>query len=129
MAGTAAEPVATAARDARLRRPPLDINAGKGFVFVSHVGDVYPSGFLPWAAGNVRRTPLEELYRESELFTGVRDSARLHGRCGGCEFREVCGGSRSRAYAATGDLFATEPSCGYRSRSFGRAERVAELAG
>ncbi|MFJ8112068.1 TIGR04053 family radical SAM/SPASM domain-containing protein [Streptomyces sp. NPDC096132] len=111
----------------RVRRPPLDVNAGRGFVFVSHTGTVHPSGFLPLGAGNVRETPLTEIYRTSELFTGLRDPGRLGGRCGACEFRRVCGGSRSRAYAVTGDPYAEEPWCGYVPGSFPHQEELAAL--
>lgn len=92
---------------------PLPVNAGKGFCFVDHVGGVYPSGFLPLAAGDVRVTPLASLYRESALFVRMRDPSQLRGRCGRCEYREVCGGSRSRAYALTGDAWGEDPACGY----------------
>jgi radical SAM protein len=92
-------------------RAPRGINDGKGFVFISHLGEVFPSGFLPISAGNVRKQSLTELYRHSPLFTSLRDSANLKGKCGLCEFREVCGGSRARAYALTGDVFAEEPCC------------------
>jgi radical SAM protein len=103
---------------ARIRRAPLDINAGRGFVFISHVGTVYPSGFLPLAAGNVRFQPLPEIYRTSPLFQSLRDPASLQGRCGVCEFRAVCGGSRSRAFGATGNAFGEEPWCTYVPGSF-----------
>jgi radical SAM protein len=89
------------------------INSGKGFVFVSHVGEVFPSGFLPFCAGNVRETPLVDLYRDNEVFRMLRDPSRLTGRCGVCEFADVCGGSRSRAYAVTGDMMAEDPACSY----------------
>lgn len=112
--------------DVRRRRAPMDVNAGRGFVFVSHVGTVHPSGFLPLSAGNVRQAPLPQLYRESELFTSLRDPARLHGRCGSCEFTSVCGGSRSRAFAVAGDVFADEPWCDYQPGSFPYAEQVRE---
>ena len=92
-------------------RAPRGINDGKGFVFISHLGEVFPSGFLPISAGNVRKQSLTELYRHSPLFTSLRDSANLKGKCGLCEFREICGGSRARAYALTGDVFAEEPCC------------------
>lgn len=92
-------------------RAPRGINDGKGFVFISHRGEVFPSGFLPVSAGNVRRQSLAELYRQSPLFVSLRDSSNLKGKCGVCEFREVCGGSRARAYALTGDLFAEERCC------------------
>ncbi|MEN8652568.1 TIGR04053 family radical SAM/SPASM domain-containing protein [Streptomyces sp. 21So2-11] len=111
----------------RARRPPLDVNAGRGFVFVSHTGTVHPSGFLPLGAENVRTRPLTEIYRESELFTGLRDPERLGGRCGRCEFRRVCGGSRSRAYAVTGDPYAEEPWCGYEPGSFPYQSELADL--
>jgi AdoMet-dependent heme synthase len=89
------------------------INDAKGFVFVSHTGEVFPSGFLPISAGNLRRQPLAEIYRHSPLLTGLRDSDRLKGKCAVCEFRQLCGGSRARAYALTGDPYAPEPRCSY----------------
>ena len=95
-------------------RAPRGINDGKGFVFISHLGEVFPSGFLPVSAGNVRKQSLAELYRHSPLLVSLRESANLQGKCGICEFREVCGGSRARAYAVTGNLFAEEPNCVYR---------------
>jgi AdoMet-dependent heme synthase len=92
-------------------RVPRGINDGKGFVFISHLGEIFPSGFLPVSAGNVRKQSLTEIYRHSPLFVSLRDSTNLKGKCGICEFREVCGGSRARAYALTGDVFAEEPCC------------------
>jgi radical SAM protein len=89
------------------------INDGKGFVFISHTGEVYPSGFLPISAGNVRRQSLADLYRRSPLFLELRDSDKLKGKCGLCEYRHLCGGSRSRAYALTGDWLAEDPRCVY----------------
>lgn len=97
----------------RVRRAPMNVNAGSGFVFISHTGEVQPSGFLDVSAGNVRDKTLAEIYRESEVFVGVRDHRRLVGRCGRCEYNKVCGGSRSRAYAATGDMWAEDPLCLY----------------
>ena len=73
------------------------VNDGKGFVFISHMGNVYPSGFLPIHAGNVRETPLAEIYRNAPIFKALRDTSRLEGKCGACEFKEICGGSRARA--------------------------------
>jgi len=96
---------------------PRGVNAGNGFLFVSHQGDVFPSGFLPMRAGNVRQSPLAELYREHETFRALRDPGRLEGRCGRCEFSAICGGSRARAYALTGDAFATDPWCAYEPRT------------
>jgi radical SAM protein with 4Fe4S-binding SPASM domain len=105
----------------------MDVNAGRGFVFVSHRGSVHPSGFLPMSAGNVRERPLTEIYRNSELFTGLRDPGTLKGPCGRCEFATVCGGSRSRAYAVTGDPFESEPWCSYEPGRFPFPEDVAQL--
>ncbi len=96
-----------------ISRAPRGVNDAKGFVFISHTGDVFPSGFLPLATGNVRRQTLAEIYRRSPLFVGLRDSSGLKGKCGYCEFREICGGSRARAYAVTGDPFAEKPFCAY----------------
>jgi radical SAM protein len=105
-------------------RAARGINDGKGFVFVSHLGEVFPSGFLPVSAGNVRTQSLTEVYRHSPLFTALRDTANLNGKCGVCEFREVCGGSRARAYALTGDMFAEEPCCSWYPKTLARKEEV-----
>jgi AdoMet-dependent heme synthase len=102
-----------AGSERRSPRPPLDVNAGKGFVFVDHLGSVYPSGFLPLPAGSVRHTPITELYRRAPLLRQLRDPDSFGGRCGRCEFRGVCGGSRSRAYATTGDPLAEDATCSY----------------
>lgn len=96
--------------------PPVPVNDGRGFMFVSHDGRVAPSGFLPVAAGDVRTGSAVDVYRESPLFRALRDPARLRGRCGRCEWRDVCGGSRARAFALTGDPLAEEPTCAYRPR-------------
>ncbi len=111
---------------ARLQiRAPIGVNDGKGFVFVSHLGEIYPSGFLPISAGNVRRDELCEVYRNSPLFRRLRDVDQLQGKCGRCEFRTICGGSRARAFAMTGDCMGEEPLCAYQPppRSGPRAER------
>jgi len=92
---------------------PKGVSDGKGFVFINHNGEVYPSRFLPLSAGNVTAQPLSEVYCDSPLFVSLRDSSKLKGRCGRCQVRNVCGGSRARAYAMTGDLFAQEPCCAY----------------
>jgi len=94
------------------------VNDGKGFMFISHVGNVYPSGFLPIHAGNVRETPLAEIYREAPIFKSLRDTSQLEGKCGACEYKEICGGSRARAYAITGDPLAQEPCCIYQPRNW-----------
>ncbi|MBI1992060.1 MAG: TIGR04053 family radical SAM/SPASM domain-containing protein [Candidatus Omnitrophica bacterium] len=96
---------------------PQSINAGKGHLFISSTGEVYPSGFLPLSAGNIRATSLARLYRASPLFLALRNPDLLKGRCGICEFRSVCGGSRSRAYALTGDVLAEDPCCAYVPRT------------
>ncbi|MHB2025021.1 MAG: radical SAM protein [Elusimicrobiota bacterium] len=87
------------------------VNAGKGFVFIDRLGAICPSGFLPIEAGNMRRDKLEDVYRNSSLFQDLRDPAKLKGKCGRCRFSVICGGSRSRAYAATGDYLAPDPLC------------------
>jgi len=89
------------------------VNDGSGFCFVSHVGDVYPSGFLQVSAGNVREKSLVEIYRSSSPFQALRDPDRLKGKCRRCEFRSVCGGSRARAYYVMGDYLESDPSCVY----------------
>lgn len=89
------------------------INDGKGFVFIDHLGEVHPSGFLPISAGNIRDRDLGTIYRESPLFRSLRDADQLKGKCGVCEFRQLCGGSRARAYGMTGDYLESDPSCVY----------------
>jgi radical SAM protein with 4Fe4S-binding SPASM domain len=106
-----AEVLAGAPRRPSGPRPPLDINAGRGFAFIDHQGTVYPSGFLPAPVGSIRQSRFSEIYRESALFKSLRDPGQFEGRCGRCEFHEVCGGSRSQAYAATGDPLGDDPMC------------------
>ena len=92
---------------------PSGVNDGKGFIFISHTGEVYPSGFLPFSAGNILREPLADIYRNCRLLLSLRDTSQLKGKCGRCEFQDVCGGSRARAFAFTGDPLAEEPCCSY----------------
>jgi len=94
-------------------RPPIDTNAGRGFAFIDHLGNVYPSGFLPLKVGNVREQCFTEIYRDAPVMRALRDPSGFGGSCGVCEFREICGGSRSHAYAVTGDPLAADPSCLY----------------
>jgi radical SAM protein len=94
-------------------RAAKGVNDGDGFLFVSHRGDIYPSGFLPKSAGNVRTDDVVEVYRTHDLFRSLRDRSQLKGKCGVCEFRTVCGGSRARAYAMTGDPLEADPLCAY----------------
>ena len=89
------------------------VNDGNGFAFISHVGDVCPSGFLQLPAGNVRKQSFVDIYRDSPLFRELRDYTKIKGKCGVCDFRDVCGGSRARAFAVTGDYMETEPYCVY----------------
>ncbi len=85
---------------------------GKGIVFVSHDGQVYPAGFLPLGLGSIRARPLHEIYRDHPLLRSIR-AARFTGRCGRCEYADLCGGSRARAYAAAGDPLGEDPACPY----------------
>lgn len=98
------------------------VRDGNGIVFVSHMGEVYPSGFLPLRVGNVRRASLVELYRSSELMVRLRDTNQLRGKCGRCPFRDICGGSRARAYAHTGDPLGSDPLCPYEPPDVERGE-------
>lgn len=86
---------------------------GKGVLFISHVGEIQPSGFLPLTAGNVRTDNLAKIYREHPLFVQLRNDDALGGKCGKCEYRRVCGGSRARAFGTEGDMMAAEPLCNY----------------
>jgi AdoMet-dependent heme synthase len=105
-------------------RAPRGLNDGKGFVFVSHLGAVFPSGFLPFTAGNIRADALSRIYRESPIFQQLRDDSQLGGKCGACEFRHICGGSRARAYALTGDPLAEESCCSYVPKNYIRTEAL-----
>lgn len=108
----------------RPERAAFGVNDGKGFVFVSHTGEVWPSGFLPLSAGNVKAQELGDLYRDSPLFRSLRDTARLTGKCGRCEYKNVCGGSRARAYAVAGDVHASDPFCVHQPRRAADAQTV-----
>jgi radical SAM protein with 4Fe4S-binding SPASM domain len=91
----------------------LATNDGKGILFVSHNGAIYPSGFMPITAGTFPADHIVNVYRQSPIFQALRDANLLEGKCGDCEFRKLCGGSRARAYAVTGNSFAEEPDCVY----------------
>lgn len=95
------------------RSRSMGITAGDGFAFVSHTGELFPSGFLPKSAGNVRDHSVVDLYRTADLFEQLRDPDALTGKCGACPYRAVCGGSRSRAFATTGNPLASDPLCRY----------------
>ena len=94
-------------------RRSWNIRDGAGIMFISHLGEIYPSGFLPIRAGNVRVDDPVRVYRESSLFQQLRDPDAFKGKCGQCEFRAICGGSRARAFAATGDPLESDPLCPY----------------
>jgi radical SAM protein len=96
-----------------LDRPVQGVNDGRGFLFVSHLGEIMPSGFLPIVTGHVRTDDVVDVYRNHPLFRRLRDPAELTGKCGACEFRAVCGGQRGRAYAVVGDPLASDPACAY----------------
>ena len=96
------------------KRMGFGIRDGNGIVFVSHRGEVYPAGFLPHPLlGNVRQRPLSVIYREAPALLALRDMDGLSGKCRDCAFRWVCGGSRARAYAMTGDVLGSDPFCAY----------------
>ena len=108
------------------------VNDGDGFMFISHTGEIMPSGFLPIVAGNIRNDDLVQVYRESPIFTQLRHREDIKGKCGVCEYLKVCGGSRARAYGMTGDFMESEPFCAHIPRKYaamverGEAEPVSE---
>lgn len=95
-------------------------NDGKGIAFVSHVGEIYPSGFLPVSCGNVRTHSLVQVYQSHPVFRDLRDPGRLKGKCGLCPFNNICGGCRARAFACTGDYLEAEPCCMFQPLAAGR---------
>src|ERR1700739_3960775 len=95
----------------------FQIRDGHGIVFVSNLGDIYPSGFLPLHCGNVRKDSLVEVYRNSETFRALHSPDKFHGKCGLCEYSHICGGSRARAFAHSGDMLASDPFCPYQPAS------------
>jgi radical SAM protein len=95
----------------------FQIRDGHGIVFVSNLGEIYPSGFLPLRCGNVRTHSLVEVYRNSDIFRALHSPDRFHGKCGACEYSHICGGSRARAFAYTGDALGTDPFCPYEPES------------
>lgn len=97
----------------RLHRAPLGVTDGKGIMFVSHTGEIYPAGFLPLRCGRFPQDSVVDVYQNHPLFRALRDPDRFKGKCGVCEYRYVCGGSRARAYAVTGDPLESEPDCVY----------------
>ncbi|OMG47671.1 radical SAM/SPASM domain-containing protein [Paenibacillus macerans] len=116
--GGAGEEAGAVKRKDVLGRSPKGVNDGDGFVFISHTGEVYPSGFLPVSCGNVRDSSLSDIYRNSPVMRQLRDKTLLKGKCGACEFKQLCGGSRARAYAVTGDYLESDPYCAYVPRGY-----------
>ncbi|MCL5283296.1 MAG: TIGR04053 family radical SAM/SPASM domain-containing protein [Armatimonadetes bacterium] len=100
-------------QDSDIARAPKGVTDGCGFVFISHIGEVFPSGFLPIDCGNVRTASLVDIYRNHPIMIDLRSPDRYKGKCGYCEFRYVCGGSRARAYSVTGDYMESDPFCVY----------------
>jgi radical SAM protein with 4Fe4S-binding SPASM domain len=102
---------------AEIERTPVyrgfGIRDGHGIVFISNQGDICPAGFLPLAIGNVRTDQLQDVYRNAPMFQALHDPNLFKGKCGYCEYRALCGGSRARAFAATGDALASDPFCHY----------------
>ncbi|MCC7382258.1 MAG: TIGR04053 family radical SAM/SPASM domain-containing protein [Deltaproteobacteria bacterium] len=127
-AGRGAIGVLSDVDEAGLVRGPRGINDGSGFVFVSNRGEIFPSGFLPLRAGDVRADNIADVYRRHPLFTALRDADALGGKCGVCPFRRVCGGSRARAFALTGDYLAEDPLCAYEPRGRPAARPAPEPA-
>lgn len=91
----------------------LGTNDGNGVLFVGHTGLIQPSGFLPLPCGRFPEDSIVDVYQNHELFRSLRDSDGFHGKCGVCEYRSICGGSRARAYALTGDALGSDPDCAY----------------
>jgi radical SAM protein with 4Fe4S-binding SPASM domain len=101
--------------------------AGTGVCFISHEGEVFPCGYLPALAGDLRKQSFAEIWNGSEVFGQLRDDDNLKGKCGCCEFRHVCMGCRARAFAATGDFLAEEPFCVYEPGTSN--QMIREIAG
>jgi radical SAM protein with 4Fe4S-binding SPASM domain len=101
------------ARPAAGHRAPLGVIDGRGIMFVSHTGEIYPAGFLPLCCGRFPHDSVVEVYQRHPTFLALRQVDQFKGKCGACEYRQVCGGSRARAYAVTGDPLESDPSCVY----------------
>ena len=105
--------------DSHGRRAPLGVRDGKGIMFVGHDGQIFPAGFLPLSCGRFPEQSVVETYQTHPSFLALRDHDQLKGKCGMCEYRAACGGSRSRAFAVSGDPLAEEPDCSYQSEGTG----------
>ena len=113
---------------------PSDMNAmtkgclaGTAVCFISHQGEVYPCGYLPALAGDLKKQSFSDIWDNSFVFHQLRDVNNLQGKCGCCEFRNVCMGCRARAYAATGNYLDEEPFCVYQPKSAGLKEKRPEV--
>jgi radical SAM protein len=117
---------------AQIERTPVyrgfGIRDGHGIMFVSNQGDIYPAGFLPLVSGNVRIDKLVDVYRDSPLFQSLHNPGTFHGKCGECEYRTLCGGSRARAFAYTGDPLGSDPFCAYEPKTNARNHSTSEAA-
>ena len=112
------------------KRMGFGMRDGNGVIFVSHRGDVHPAGFLPYPLlGNVRERALSEIYRDAPALRAIRDMDALTGKCGGCEFRWACGGSRARAYSMTGDYLGSDPFCDYEPAAWAAARPTSMQSG
>jgi radical SAM protein with 4Fe4S-binding SPASM domain len=101
--------------------------AGSSICFVSHTGEVFPCGYLPVSAGNVKRRSMRDIWKHSDVFARLRDVEQLEGKCGLCEFKKVCLGCRARAfYAAHGNYMAEEPHCVYEPRRLRQRQEILE---
>jgi AdoMet-dependent heme synthase len=117
---------------AEIERTPVyrgfGIRDGHGIMFVSNQGDIYPAGFLPLAVGNIRNNHLVDIYRNAPIFQALHTPSTFRGKCGVCEYRTLCGGSRARAFAYTGDALASDPFCPYEPRNAARSVAATEAA-
>lgn len=117
---------------AEIERTPVyrgfGIRDGHGIMFVSNQGDIYPAGFLPLVCGNVRKDKLADVYRDSPMFKALHTPSMFKGKCGECEYRTLCGGSRARAFAYTGDALASDPFCPYEPKSSARSREASDAA-
>jgi MoaA/NifB/PqqE/SkfB family radical SAM enzyme len=107
------DPLAGPGETAHQRRAPLGVGDGRGIMFVNHTGEIFPAGFLPACCGRFPQDSVVEAYQHHPVFLALRNPDGFRGRCGVCEYRHVCGGSRSRAFALTGDFLETDPDCEY----------------
>jgi MoaA/NifB/PqqE/SkfB family radical SAM enzyme len=108
-----AGPAAPSRRPSRPRKTPLGVGDGKGVMFVGHTGEIYPAGFLPLECGRFPADSVVDVYQHHPTFLALRNPDGFGGKCGVCEYRDICGGSRARAFAVTGDPLAEEPDCVY----------------